>query len=338
MRLNIIESSVLVERPYFSTCAQNSQFDPKSSKKVNYQAVFHLSSNLEEGGLDICSGEFTAGVSGTYSVSWSSSSREHMTLYETVYDKRNGRIVGYSTRPIQTIASPGSRSFLLSREKGTKIWLNSWSRVEDVIFCVSLVHAHEIITEEKENTPRLTIVPVSKDNTYNISLSSGQDNYHLTQNIAQNFELNSYSSSQVCHRKSALDWRNTHRTCEKECMKGKARECDAGCSFDYESLGECKEMPYGYVNTQGGVSPCFFLRFEVEHYWKPGSLGSWAWNEPDLLPPKDKFDQFQVNCMAEIDSSDADLYVELVKMMNQKRNPDPNKGNSTYLEYPSPDE
>merc|ERR1719233_60055 len=118
-RLDTLESTVLLEKPYFSTCAQNSQFDLKSSKKVNYQAVFHLSSNLEEGGLDICSGEFSAGVSGTYSVSWSSSSRDQITLYETVFDKRNGKIVGYSTRPVQSGMSQDSRSILLSLEKGT---------------------------------------------------------------------------------------------------------------------------------------------------------------------------------------------------------------------------
>ena len=115
-----------------------------------------------------------------------------------------------------------------------------------------------------------------------------------------------------------MDWNG--RSCKKECMKGKTRECNAGCAFDYESLEECKEMPYGYVNTQGNVNPCFFLRFEVEHYWEPRYLGSWAWDKPDLLPPLNKYDQFQVNCVAEIDSSDADLYIELVKMMNEKRN------------------
>ena len=92
-RLNILESTLLVEKPYFSACAENSHFDPKSSKKLNYQALFHISTNLEEGGLDICSGEFTAGVSGTYSVSWSSSSGDKLTMYKTLYEKKDGKIV-----------------------------------------------------------------------------------------------------------------------------------------------------------------------------------------------------------------------------------------------------
>ena len=57
------------EKPHQSLCAGRSE--QKGRGTITYKKLFHDSSNIKEGGLNISSGIFTAGVSGTYAVSWS---------------------------------------------------------------------------------------------------------------------------------------------------------------------------------------------------------------------------------------------------------------------------
>merc|ERR1711942_140853 len=73
--------------PYFHICGEKSQLDCTDSGAgliSNYDSVFQFSSNLKEGGLDLCTGEFTAGVTGTYAISWSWTGSVKMRLYKRV--------------------------------------------------------------------------------------------------------------------------------------------------------------------------------------------------------------------------------------------------------------
>ena len=58
------------ERPYLSICAYK-ESHRGSYQSITYDSIFHLSTNIKEGGLDTCTGRFLFGVSGTYTVSFS---------------------------------------------------------------------------------------------------------------------------------------------------------------------------------------------------------------------------------------------------------------------------
>ena len=79
-RLDVLENTLLVEKPFYSVCAHRSQWNISNkyyiAEPVSYDSVLHISTNMLEGGLDTCTGEFEAGVSGVYSISWSFSSEE----------------------------------------------------------------------------------------------------------------------------------------------------------------------------------------------------------------------------------------------------------------------
>jgi len=178
--------------------------------------------------------------------------------------------------------------------------------------CISLVCAHEEKAEEKLNYPKLKVLPESQENIYNVSLSSnnpGDENNDLVQNVVDYFYLNKWDSSQVC------DGKNTSRRCDKEYGNLETNWCDAGCAFDYNTLGDCRDSPFGYENKDGekeSVNPCFFLWFETDDYWNPEPNG---YGGPDFLPAKHEDDQFQVGCWVEtVVASDIDYYGALVHM------------------------
>ena len=95
---------------------------------------------------------------------------------------------------------------------------------------------------------------------------TGNNNYDIAQNVADSFEHNHRNSSRACGDNQ------TPRECKNGCNFYDKRQCNAGCAFDYETLGECKDMPYGYVNNpgeEGSINPCFFLKFNPYEYWNP---------------------------------------------------------------------
>ena len=57
------------ETPHLSLCAYI-ELHKESYQTITYDSLFHLSTNIKEGGLDSCTGKFLCGLSGTYSVSW----------------------------------------------------------------------------------------------------------------------------------------------------------------------------------------------------------------------------------------------------------------------------
>ena len=90
---------------------------------------------------------------------------------------------------------------------------------------------------------------------------TGNNNHDLAQSVADGFDHNHRNSSWACGDNQ------TPRECEKECNSYDKRQCEAGCAFDYETLG--KDMPYGYVNKpgeEGSIDPCFFLKFDPDDY------------------------------------------------------------------------
>ena len=213
-------------------------------------------------------------------------------------------------------ASPDSRTDQIFMKKGDGVQLDCSSRGDDnnvrnVVFCISLVRPHEEKSEEKLNYPNLKILPESPDNIYEIALSSdnpGDENHDLAQNVAEYFTMNQQGSAKNC------DGKNTSRHCDK-CW------CQAGCAFDYDSLGHCRNHPFGYGNMAESVNPCFFLRFVTEDYWDPKPS-----YQPDFLPEKHKDDQFQVGCTAKLNTSDIDYYAELLEMKENGIDSSPRPG------------
>ena len=272
-RLEKLEAIVLQDQPYLSVCAEKSSTKSERQwKTINYDSIFHSSTNIDGGGLDICTGVFTVGQSGTYSVSWNSFSGARGPGKSLVL-RKNGRQVAET----QGTWTQQSRTVLIDVEKGDTLDLyyndmNTYG-VERLTFCVSLNHAHDIKQEEVQKAPKLSILPVSKHTTdsaksYFVKLSSnisqkGNNNYDLALSVADSFEHNHRNISQACGDNQRP------RECEKECNSYDKRQCEAGCAFDFETLGECKDMPYGYVNNpgeEGSINPCFFLKFDPDDY------------------------------------------------------------------------
>ena len=79
-RMDVLENTLPVEKPYYSVCVYRSYWNITNKynfeEPVSFDSVLHISTNMGEGGLDTCTGEFEAGVSGIYSISWSFSSEQ----------------------------------------------------------------------------------------------------------------------------------------------------------------------------------------------------------------------------------------------------------------------
>ena len=92
-RLERLEKIVLQEKPYLSVCAENpSTKSDRRGKTINYDSIFHSSTDIDGGGLDICTGVLIVGQSDTYSVSWNSFSGARGPSKSLVL-RKNGRQV-----------------------------------------------------------------------------------------------------------------------------------------------------------------------------------------------------------------------------------------------------
>ena len=132
------------EKPYLSVCAYRESYSGPY-KSIPYDSVFHLSTNIEEGGLDTCTGKFLCGLSGTYSVSWNYFSDSRGPGRNVVLRKNEEDIE--ETQGTWTLQG---RTVLIDMEEGETLELlyNDWNDygVERVTFCISLVHDHTIKT------------------------------------------------------------------------------------------------------------------------------------------------------------------------------------------------
>jgi len=303
------------EKPYLSVCAYR-ESHRGTYKSIPYDSVFHLSTNIEEGGLDTCTGKFLFGLSGTYSVSWNYFSDSKGPGRNVVLKKNNRDI-----KETQGTWTLQGRTVLIDMEEGETLELNyndyNDYGVERVTFCISLVHEHTIKTVASY-TPDMRILPRSDSKTYHLQLSGNND--HLADRVEVQLENNKKNNSRACLE-------NTPRNCEKRCNSYTKRKCELGCSFDYNLLGDCKDKPYGY-NTIGGqdttVNPCFFLYFEPVQYWNPDP------KEPPRGPPygyvdgypvPESPDELQFTCVAKKNSEKIDLYSLLLEIDDTDRGP-----------------
>ena len=98
--MKIVERSSQIKKPYVSACASKSKFKCRKHSDIDsYDHVFHSATNVEEGGLDTCTGVFTSGLSGVYSVSWSGYSKVTSEQF-SVGLMRNGILVPGTELPI----------------------------------------------------------------------------------------------------------------------------------------------------------------------------------------------------------------------------------------------
>ena len=148
---------ILQEKPYLSVCAEKSSTkSERQCRTINYDSIFHSSSNLDGGGLDICTGVFTVGQCSPYSVSWNSFSGARGSGKSLVL-RKNRRQVSET----QCTWTQQSRTVLVDVEKGDSLdhYYNDRNNygVERLTFCVSLNHAHDIKQEDVQKAPRLSI-------------------------------------------------------------------------------------------------------------------------------------------------------------------------------------
>ena len=120
---------------YFSVCAEKNSFLEVITKLsiINYDLVFHISTNIGEGGLDLHSGLFTAGISGTYSVSWNTRRKGGKTD-NRISLKKNG----------EGVRDLLGRAVMISLMKGDKLELSGtgeeYYNMEVIDVCISLDH------------------------------------------------------------------------------------------------------------------------------------------------------------------------------------------------------
>lgn len=293
------------EKPYMSICAAKSSTKGQRGR-ITYDSVFHSSTNIGEGGLDKCTGVFTSGLSGSYSVSWNSFS-EKRGGGDSVVLWKNGRSISET----QCSWTMQGRTVMIDLKSGETVSLcyNDWNDYgqEKLSFCVSLVHAHD---NKPIEGPKMRVLPISKhlkDPTYFLKLSTGltenSTNHELAQSVENSFKEAKGISSQSCQGKS------TPRKCGRECNLND-KKCDLGCEFEYDTLGECKEMPYGYVNDPSEetvINPCFFLKFDSVEYWNPDPQN---YAVPEIIRRYSHDVQFQIDCQGTVDSN------EFIPMLN----------------------
>jgi len=291
------------ERPYLSVCAYR-ESHRGYYQAIPYDSVFHSSTNIEEGGMDICTGKFLSGLSGTYSVSWNYFSGSRGPGRNVVLRKNNREVT--ETQGTWTLQG---RTVLIDMEEGDTLELNYNDNnnygVERVTFCISLVHDHAIKTVASY-TPDMRVIPAIDSKTYHLQLSGNND--YLADKVEQQFQNNKKINSTACGQ-------NTLRSCERKCNPYTRRECDLGCSFDYNSLGDCRDRPYGYSTIAGEdktVNPCFFLYFEPVEYWNPDHKAPQTRNLEGYPVPESQ-DELQFTCSAKV-SEKIDLYSLLLEM------------------------
>ena len=283
------------EKPYLSMCAYKESFNEKSHTGVPFDSVFHLSTNIKDGCLSTCSGEFLFGVSGTYSVSWNSfTERRGGGSYVSLF-KTPGGVVP-ETRITPTMQG---RTVLLDMEKGETLKLmyegaNEYE-IEKLTFCISLVHVFDVKAARTDKKSELKVLPKvhttpGQTMTYNLQLSGSHDD--LARSVAEHFQHNHQNNSVECHE-------NTPRKCRESCKLYDEKQCDPGCAFDYDTLGGCKDWPYGYGTKDGQdniINPCFFFYFQPDSFWKPEEFHGPGRPKNTPLTP----DILQITCDAKI--------------------------------------
>ena len=123
------------------------------------------------------------------------------------------------------------------------------------------------------------------------------------------------------------DWQ---RKCREPCNAHSWWSCEDSCSFDFETLGDCEEMPFGFVNNpgeEGFINPCFFLRFDLIKFWKPQSfndvyeLGSfglpWETLEKIWNMEEWKHDTVVFDCGGKIVKEELDMFTQIVEQKNK---------------------
>merc|ERR1711874_849625 len=174
-----------------SVCAYTGFYQAeKKYEAIPFERVFHESTNIKEGGLDSCSGEFLVGMSGTYSVSWSSFSEANGSAVNLVLWHSYKAMV---TETLTTLSLQG-RTVQLDLEKGETLKLLHMdmnnNSLERLTFCISLVHAYDI---KAAKAPKLKVLPspstVSGPTlTYDLQLTGTNDD--LVERITNHFLQN----------------------------------------------------------------------------------------------------------------------------------------------------
>jgi len=265
-RFNALEQKVNEETPYLSVCAYSSGVK-KGTTVITYERVTHAATNLKEGGLDTCSGVFTAGLAGTYSVSWSGYSSARGGGSSVSLAKNGGSVSGTTcTWTLQ------GRSIVIELKKGDTLNLRyeDWNDYgyDKISFCVNLEHAHSVNSKGERD---VTLVPSpdkakgSVDNVFYLKLrpTNRHSNEKYIQNIEDEFEANVKSNARDCSKSTEK------RTCQETCNNFGFTKCDPGCKFDLDLLGECNAPPFGYYSAQYGramINPCFYLKFETNAF------------------------------------------------------------------------
>ena len=217
-----LEKNVFAATPFLSVCASSSGTELKRYQDITYEKVFHSSTNLKEGGLDTCSGVFTSGVSGTYSVSWSGYS-DARGGGSSVALRKNGNYINEAecTWTLQ------GRSIVLDLEKGDNLVLsyNDFNDYgyEKINFCVSLVQAHEIHDLEEREVNILP--PPDKveegENIFDLILkpSFDRNDDRFIEKVKGAFDANTKTNSRDC--KDDVE----ERTCKESCNNFGFKKC-----------------------------------------------------------------------------------------------------------------
>ena len=178
-----------------------------------------------------------------------------------------------------------------------------------------LQHPVELIVYK----PEIRILPGADSGTHHLQLSG--TNSLLVDLIQDHFKQTNLNTSRNCTE-------NKPRSCDENCNSYTKRQCEPGCAFDYDSLGECRDKSFGYDSTAQGdnlLNPCFFLYFQPVTFWNPKYMQP-AMEIPnpfkefervtlDQVP--DSKDDLQLTCYANIISQEIDLYPFLLEMVDE---------------------
>ena len=158
------------------------------------------------------------------------------------------------------------RTVLIDMEQGEMLKLmyegaNKYG-IEKLTFCISLVHAFDVKAARAGKKSDLNVLPKTDTTpgqtmTYNLQFSGSHND--LARSVAEHFQQNHQNSSVECKE-------NTPRKCKESCKLYDEKQCDPGCAFDYETLGSCKDWPYGYGTKDGQdniINPCFSSIFNL---------------------------------------------------------------------------
>ena len=188
---------------------------------------------------------------------------------------------------------------------------------QKITFCISLVRAFNVRDAKHDSVSELELEVLPKPKagsqqgrilTYNLQLSGTHDD--LAQSVVEHFQQNHHNDSVVCEE-------NTPRECKESCQSYGEKQCKPGCAFDYNTLGSCRDWPYGYSSQhsqQNIINPCFFFYFKPQTFWKPEKY--WHDEKNSGLPETE--DKLQITCDAKIlFKEEPDLYTQLLGISSE---------------------